>query len=127
MVKPSGSSLIYRGICLEQEKDKYNRTREKIVLETLSAKTGKPQKSAIHGGQLLEHVCSSLARDLLVHSMVKAEDAGIRVISSVHDELVAIGGEPEAMKLKGIMLDLPDWAEGWPIGAEAAWGGSWGK
>jgi DNA polymerase len=126
MVKPSGSSIWYRGIQISKERDRYGRVRKTISLETTTA-GGAIVRSHIHGGTLLEHVCSSLARDLLVHSMVKAEAAGIEIVSCVHDELVAIGGEDVALRLEKIMLDLPEWAAAWPIGASKSWGASWGK
>lgn len=145
MVKPSGSMLWYRGIQISSERGKYGNIEKKVTLEeiTRSKVTKKSdredlteeegeektelKRKDIHGGMLLEHVCSSLARDLLVAGMVRAELAGIEIVSTVHDELVAVGGEDVADRLHAIMLDLPEWAKGWPIGASKAWGASWGK
>ncbi len=77
-----------------------------------------------YGGHLTENVVQGTARDIMVHGMWNAEKCGYPLVLTVHDELVT---EPEACKegaqspstFEEIMEDLPPWARGYPIAAEA--------
>ena len=62
----------------------------------------------------------AIARDVLVSSMQPAEDAGYRVVLSVHDELITETEDSPAYNEKGlakIMSTAPIWAEGLPLSA----------
>ena len=54
--------------------------------------------------------------------MVEADDAGLDPVLHVHDEIVAEvprSAEAEAREyLHSIMTTVPDWAEGFPLGAD---------
>lgn len=73
-----------------------------------------------YGGKLTENVTQAVARDIMVDSMLRLEDAGYPVIFTVHDENVCevpkgFGSEAE---FKEIMEVLEPWAEGVPIKVE---------
>jgi DNA polymerase len=74
-----------------------------------------------YGGKLCENVIQGLCRDLMAEALVKAEDAGLCPVLHVHDEIVAevpaSAAEAGLELLTAIMLDLPAWADGFPIGA----------
>ena len=76
----------------------------------------------IYGGKIVENVIQAMCRDLLADAMVRAERAGLPVVLHVHDELVcevpAAGAREASELLHAIMLHLPEWAEGFPIGAD---------
>jgi DNA polymerase len=62
-----------------------------------------------------------MCRDMLTDAMIRAEEAGLAPVLHVHDEVVcdvdrraAIEAEAE---LAEIMVTLPEWAEGFPVGA----------
>lgn len=87
-----------------------------------SKKMGRWKKIKAWGGHLTENVVQGLARDLLVNSMFKCELAGLPVILTVHDEIVA---EPRQEKVdlvafEQIMREVPAWAKsmGVPVGIE---------
>lgn len=75
-----------------------------------------------YGGKLTENLIQATCRELLARAMVLAEQVGLRPVLSVHDELVCEVPEAEAddalALLEDVMCDLPDWAAGFPIGAE---------
>lgn len=74
-----------------------------------------------YGGKLTENVIQALCRDLMAEALVKAEDAGLDPVLHVHDEVVCevpANAAAEGLEyLTACMLDLPEWAEGFPIGA----------
>lgn len=91
---------------------------------TWSQEAGQWLPSALYGGAITGHVVQATARDLLVWAMFRVTAAGMPIVLTVHDEILA---EPErgrftAGDLDEIMTELPRWAEGWPIAAEA-WAG----
>lgn len=68
-----------------------------------------------------ENVTQAVARDVLAHGMIGAEDAGYRVVLSVHDELLT--ETPDTVNythedLSDIMSINPSWATGLPLAAE---------
>lgn len=74
-----------------------------------------------YGGKLVENLIQALCRDMLAHSLVGAEAASLNPVMHVHDEIVAEvpeqSGEEGLQELRRIMTTLPEWAEGFPVGA----------
>jgi len=67
-------------------------------------------------GRFLAHNCvQAVARDLLAHGMMLADEAGIDTRLHVHDQIVATAPEGRAEKVKDLLIDLmtrlPDWAD----------------
>lgn len=92
----------------------------KEQVEFLGTKEGKVIRETTYGGRAVENVCQAVCRDLLVEAMARLERAGYEVPLHVHDEVaceVPIGfGSIEEMR--AIMVQVPTWAEGFPVGAE---------
>ena len=57
-------------------------------------------------------------------ALLKADAAGLKIIGSVHDEIIGEGPKEDGERLDEIMLTNPDWATGLPL---ATGGVSWGK
>jgi DNA polymerase len=74
-----------------------------------------------YGGKLTENAIQALCRDLMADSLVKSEAEGLSPVLHVHDEIVcevpANAGAEAYDVLRAIMLDVPAWAEGFPMGA----------
>lgn len=91
-------------------------------------KMGKWVNVDAFGGLLTENLASGLARDLLVSAMFKAERNGLPIVLTVHDEIVSdakpSSQTPNAVTLKQIMEDRPQWAVdmGVPVESET-WSG----
>jgi DNA polymerase len=80
----------------------------------------------IYGGKITENVIQAMCRDLLADALVRAEEAGLCPVLHVHDEIVcdvpAQAGAEALAELERIMLDVPEWAEGFPVGASCHYG-----
>jgi DNA polymerase len=111
---PSGRPLIYREARLVSG----GKSRRGTQICFTGGKTG---TEYTYGGKLVENLIQALCRDMLAHSLVGAERAGLRPVMHVHDEIVCEvperAGAEGLAELHQIMVTLPDWAEGFPVGA----------
>ena len=81
-----------------------------------------------YGGKLVENVTQAAARDLMAGAMTALDAAGIDLIMTVHDEVVAecetSHNSAETLALvdtmSNIMTTNPVWADGLPLAAETA-------
>lgn len=78
-----------------------------------------------HGGKLTENVVQAVSNDILRHAMANLERQGYPIVLHVYDEIVCEvpKGFGSVEELEAIMKTLPDWAAGWPIGADGGWRG----
>ena len=69
--------------------------------------------------ELTENAVQALCRDILVEALIALERAGIPVVLHVHDEIVAMMVDTDAVRLypafQSIMNAQPKWAKGFPI------------
>ena len=81
------------------------------------------------GGKLTENIVQGICRDLIADAMMALEAANYRVIASVHDEVICElpDGFGTQEEMKKIMCQVPKWAVGFPIAAEAKEGFRYGK
>jgi DNA polymerase len=82
---------------------------------------GHHSREKLYGGKIVENLIQSLTREFLAEAMVQADDAGLAPVLHVHDELVCevpASDEADAREaLHAIMTTVPEWAEGFPLGA----------
>lgn len=75
----------------------------------------------VYGGLLTENLIQALCRDLMTDALVRCEADGLRPVMHVHDEIVnevaRDAAKDAASHLHNIMTTVPEWAEGFPIGA----------
>ena len=100
VVLPSGRRMCYRQVAAGAR---------------LSYFSVKGFRTETYGGSLVENVTQAMARDLLAEALLKADRAGRRIVAHVHDELV--DESPDVEGLRALMLDVPAWTEGLPMGA----------
>ncbi|MDC0299831.1 DNA polymerase [Verrucomicrobia bacterium] len=112
---PSGRELRYHNVKREQIKAKLQCTAS-------PTKGGDGRREAYYGGRLYENECQALARDIFCHGLLAVQRAGIRVLFTVHDELVAEAPSEDAeatlQQIIKLMTTPPLWAEDLPLGAE---------
>ena len=77
------------------------------------------QYKYLWGGALFENVIQGVARDVLRDAVVRLEAAGIPVLFSAHDEIVAeVPLKFRAAKIKELMVTPPVWASDLPLSVE---------
>lgn len=82
-------------------------------------------RGSVERASLVVHNCVQAAsRDILVESMLRAEDEGYQVVMTVHDEVVSLSDAPHAAvdHFVQTLCVVPPWARGCPIAA-AGWSG----
>ena len=127
---PSGRTLCYHEVQLEQTEDRRAR-KPAYRITHMFFNTNRDKgpygwiRTSTYGGKLVENATQAVARDLLAHGIKNVERAGYPVVFHVHDEIVA--EVPEGFgsieEFESLMQDLPAWAEGWPIKAAGGWRG----
>jgi len=123
---PSGRKLWYFNPQPIRETMPWDHTDVRSGWTYQAQKTGQWRTVKAFGGQLLNNFAEGFARDLLTTAMFKCEKAGLPVVLTVHDSIIAEPLEKDADVdlLNEIMVDIPDWARqtGVPIKAEC-WAG----
>jgi len=120
---PSGRRLSYPQVKLNatwEIKVKGRQVPMSSVISYMGVRQSTWARIGTHPGMLVENIVQALARDILVYGMLCAEQAGYKIIASVHDEAIAEVDESE-----GNLEDFCEylcmkqkWAETIPLKAE---------
>lgn len=122
---PNGMFLQYFGLHGTAEI-----TRDDLVMTetTYLTRTG---RAKLYGGLLTENVVQALSRVIIAEQMLKIHDAGYRLVTMAHDEIVIIAKKEDAKKALDFMIKTmstpPDWAPGLPLAAEGDFDTSYSK
>lgn len=127
---PSGRILFYRDPEVRKVKKPWG-VATAISFMAQDGTTKRWMREFTWGGKLVENAVQAICRDLLFEAMDRLEKIGIRIVLSVHDQLVfeVLKSEAEwARKIvKREMERVPDWAEGFPIFADPKMAMRFGK
>lgn len=116
---PNGMFLQYFGLHGTAEI-----TRDDLVMTetTYLTRTG---RTKLYGGLLTENVVQALSRVIIAEQMLKIHDAGYRIVTMAHDEIVIVAKKKDAKKALDFMIQTmstpPDWAPGLPLAAEGGY------
>lgn len=117
---PSGRRLHYIRPRLETEEGYDGNERVKVSYEgNLKGKTWGRKHG--YGGHWTENICQAIARDVLVESMLRADDKGFEICGSSHDEIISLGGIGSAQTLdllRVCMTEPMPWAPTLMLGAD---------
>lgn len=128
IVLPSGRALTYWAPRVEQVGD-----RREIAVETYHSGGGGPDSgitadaegarySRVWGGRICENIVQAVAFDLLLASLLRMRDDGLKIAFHVHDEVVVVAKTKDASDVARIMGDRmtepPEWARGLPLATE---------
>ncbi len=81
---------------------------------------GKLPPSYLYGGLLVENLVQATARDIMAEAIFRLESAGFPVVLHIHDEVVCeVPKHTDPKAIEHCMTQLPDWAQGLPLEAEA--------
>ena len=107
MQLPSGRSIYYPYPSLDHDGVSYMGMNQQS--QWVREKT--------YGGKWAENAVQGMCRDILCEAIPKIMNAGMRVVTHIHDEIVVVGDWVKP--LTEIMEMVPEWAEGLPLEAEA--------
>jgi DNA polymerase len=117
---PSGRGLYYiRPLVTEREW--YGKTKDALSYEGIDIVTKQWARVDTHGGKLVENIVQAIARDLLLNGMLLADEVGLELVGSCHDEIISLAdtnGPLGLDDLRRCMIQVPEWADGLPLGAE---------
>lgn len=78
--------------------------------------------SDTYGAKLSENITQAAARDVMADSMIELDKAGIKLLATVHDEVIAEAEASEAdltlEKMEAIMVADKTWSSGLPLATE---------
>lgn len=119
---PSGRSLFYKDVLIDAvwyvKKIPFT-----SKISYMGVKTNQWCRIGTHPGMLVENIVSALARDCLAYGLLCVEQAGYKVLASVHDEIITevpnnymytVDGLCKIMcKKRSWYEELPLFADGW--------------
>lgn len=112
---PSGRKLCYWDTRLKQ--DDYT-GRLSITYMGVNQETKQWGETETYGGKLVENIVQATARDCLAVAMTRVSALGYKIVMHVHDEMIVDvpNTDTEAPgRIKAIMAQPIDWAEGLPL------------
>lgn len=116
---PCGRSLAYYEPKIAEVKTQFGR-KTQLTFMGVDGYTRKWKRQSTYGGKLAENITQAVARDFLVESLFRVEQADYPVIFHVHDELACEVDEEFGSigEVKQLMEIVPQWGKGCPIAAE---------
>lgn len=125
---PSDRKLFYRSPRVVMASGPYG-TSENIEYMAVNSMTKKWGPERTFGGKLTENIVQGICRDLIAGAMLSLEQIGYPVVGSVHDEIICEVplGKGSIDEMLRVMCEVPKWANGFPIAAEAKEGFRYGK
>ncbi len=120
---PNGRKLAYYKPEVKEVESPWG-MKDELSFMSVDTKTKKWMREHTYGGKLAENLSQSVARDVMVDAMFRAEENNYNVILTVHDEIVSETKENFGSldEFEHIIAQVPDWAEGLPIKVEG-WDG----
>lgn len=119
LILPSGLQIRYPNLRQENDEWVYDVYHKVYVAE--------PTK--LYGGKIVENICQALAGELCKEAIARAENAGIRCVGQVHDEIIAISHDTQvgfqAEDLKKCMEQAPMWMPNLKLKSEVGHGPTW--
>jgi DNA polymerase len=117
---PNGRCLCYPYPRLKEVEVPWGK-KDAVVYKCVDGMTRKWQDKAFYGGLAAENITQAIARDLMAEAMLRLNAAGYPPIITIHDEIICeipkdFGSLEE---FSALMCELPEWAKGLPVSAEA--------
>jgi DNA polymerase len=88
-------------------------------------------RTKLYGGLLCENFVQALSRCIIAEQMLTLSREGIRILTTTHDEIVALSSNYRAEKTYRRMLDVmstpPEWAQGLPLAADGGFAENYSK
>jgi DNA polymerase len=116
---PSKRTIAYPYSKIEKMKW-FDTEKNQIKYKTRNAMTKKWEDSTLYGGLLAENICQAVARDVLRDAMLSLDNAGYKIVATIHDEVICEMpfGEGSLDGMKKLMCENSSWAKDLPLSAE---------
>lgn len=114
---PSGRRLSY--LRPKMKPGKFG--NDALTYEGLDQTTKQWKIQDTYGGKLVENIVQAIARDCLAVAMLRLDDAGFKIVMSVHDEVVIEESDSRVRlaEVNEIMGTPIPWAKGLPLTADS--------
>lgn len=114
---PSGRTLCYPRATMGMEhNDGWRGDHEIIEYEGMNQITKKWEKIRTYGGKLTENVVQAIARDVLGIIILRAEDAGLKIVFHIHDEIVVEAEAGQTLQdVESIFSNPIEWCRDLPL------------
>lgn len=121
MKLPSGRVISWHKPTVELLETPWGELRESVVVWAQNPVTRKFNRNKLIGSSIFQSGVQGTARDILVHGMFCAEEAGFPIVMLIHDEALALvrKGEKDADELGRVLCTSPEWAPDLPLAFEA--------
>jgi DNA polymerase len=121
---PSGRAIAFADPKIEwkwvkNKKTGFRTKSEGITHWGVNPITRKWAKEHSWGGKLVENVDQGTARDNMAQAMFKIEDAGYKIVLTVHDEVVSDKKNGDVKEFEKLMASTAPWAKGLPVKVDA--------
>jgi DNA polymerase len=126
---PSGRLLSYVDPKIREVETPWGAMRDAVTYMGVNSMTRKWERAKGYGGLFAENVTQAVARDVMAEAMLRVEAQGWPVLLTVHDEVVCEtpAGAVTPEQFGAVMSEIPHWADGLPVAAEAEAGRRYGK
>lgn len=113
---PSGRHLCYPRARVITETNQWGRESEQIEYEGANQTTKKWEKTHTYGGKLTENIIQAIARDILGHVLLQADERGLNVVFHIHDEIVVEAEQGQTLEeVEALFSQSPDWCADLPL------------
>lgn len=122
---PSGTSLLYWNPRLVRRLMPWGKYRTGIRFRAEDSQTKRWAEFDAYGGFFAQNATQATARDLMAWWLLEMDAAGLAPVLTVHDEGIADAPLPPAEAagaVRRIMAQVPPWAAGLPVSADASGG-----
>ena len=122
LVLPSGRTLAYAAPKTEPRETPWGTLKDSMTFMGVAPFGPKAWvRMQAYGGLLVENIVQAVSRDLLAEGMLRLEAAGYLPVLSVHDECLSeiAEGFGSLEEFVSLLTQLPAWATGCPVSAEA--------
>lgn len=86
---------------------------------TVDSQRGNFVRKDAYGGLLTENITQATARDIMALAMLRVQNAGYKVLFTVHDEIVAEHLNPDPDEFVKLLIQKTKWSDSVPLKAEA--------
>jgi DNA polymerase len=121
IILPSGRPLVYPAPSIKERETPWGSLKDAVHFWGVNPRTHQWDELSLYGGLIVENIVQAVSRDLMAEAMLRLEPKGYLPVLSVHDEVVAEVevGYGSLEEFERLMAELPAWATGCPVAAEA--------